>query len=50
MPNHCNNTLGVIGLTKDVESFIDLVKTKIKSSDDDDFSLFENLIPMPKEL
>ena len=50
MPNHCNNTLGVIGLTKDVESFIDLVKTKIKSFDDDDFSLFESLIPMPKEL
>lgn len=47
MPNHCNNTLGVIGLTKDVESFIDLVKVKII---DDDFELFKTLIPMPKEL
>ena len=50
MPNHCNNTLGIIGLTKDVESFLNLVKVKIKSFDDDDFEIFNGLMPMPKEL
>ena len=50
MPNHCNNTLGIIGLTKDVESFFNLVKVESNDVDNVDFEIFNGLMPMPKEL
>ena len=50
MPNHCNNTLGIIGLTKDVESFFNLVKVESNDVDNVDFEILNGLIPMPKEL
>jgi hypothetical protein len=50
MPNHCNNTLGIIGLTKDVESFFNLVKVESTDGDDTNFEILKSLMPMPKEL
>ena len=47
MPNHCNNTLGIIGLTKDVESFFNLVKVESNDVDNVDFEILNGLIPMP---
>jgi len=51
MPNHCNNTLGIIGKIKDVQDFIELVtNTEGSDKEEDKYELFKNLIPMPKEL
>lgn len=50
MPNHCNNTLGITGPTKDVEEFIELVTNKGPDKDENEYELFKNLLPMPKEL
>jgi hypothetical protein len=50
MPNHCNNRLGITGLTEDVEKFIALVKNNGDDKEDNEYNLFESLIPMPKEL
>lgn len=45
MPNHCENTLGVLGKTEDVIEFVNLV-----SKGDDVYEIFKSLKPMPKEL
>jgi hypothetical protein len=50
MPNHCNNTLGITGPTKDIEEFIELVTNKGPDKDENEYELFNNLLPMPKEL
>ena len=50
MPNHCNNTLGITGPTKDIEDFIELVTNKGPDKDENEYELFNNLLPMPKEL
>jgi hypothetical protein len=50
MPNHCNNTLGVLGKTSDVEKFVEFVKSKNKDKTGCEYEIFESLIPMPKEL
>ena len=50
MPNHCNNRLGITGPTEDIEKFIALVKNNGDNKEDDEYNLFESLIPMPKEL
>ena len=50
MPNHCSNSLKIIGPTKDVEQFVTFVKNNGDDKDDNPYELFSNLIPMPKEL
>ena len=45
MPNHCENTLGVLGKTEDVMEFVNLV-----SKGDDVYEIFKSLKPMPEEL
>ena len=50
MPNHCNNTLGITGPKKDIEEFIELVTNKGPDKDENEYELFNNLLPMPKEL
>lgn len=51
MPNHCMNKLGIIGPTKDVQDFIELVTNNDEATKEQDkYELFKNLIPMPKEL
>ena len=50
MPNHCNNRLGITGPTEDIEKFIALVKNNGDDKDENEYNLFESLIPMPKEL
>ena len=50
MPNHCNNKLGITGPIDDVEKFIALVKNNGDDKEENEYNLFESLIPMPKEL
>lgn len=50
MPNHCNNTLGVLGKTEDVEKFVAFVTNDGPDKEDDKYELFKKLIPMPNEL
>ena len=50
MPNHCNNTLGVLGKTEDVEKFVAFVTNNGPDKEDDKYELFKKLIPMPNEL
>ena len=50
MPNHCNNTLGVIGKTEDVEKFITFVTNNGEDKEQNKYQLFKSLMPMPKEL
>jgi hypothetical protein len=51
MPNHCNNKLGIIGPTKDVQDFIELVTNNDDATKEQNkYELFKNLIPMPNEL
>ena len=50
MPNHCSNTLGVLGKTEDVEKFVAFVTNNGPDKEDDKYELFKKLIPMPKEL
>ncbi len=51
MPNHCMNKLGITGPTKDVQDFIELVTNNDEATkEQDQYELFKNLIPMPKEL
>lgn len=50
MPNHCSNTLGIIGPKQDIEDFIELVKNKDENDSDNAYALFENLKPIPEEL
>jgi hypothetical protein len=50
MPNHCNNRLGITGPTEDIEKFIAFVKNNGDDKEDNEYNLFESLIPMPKEL
>jgi len=50
MPNHCNNKLGITGSTEDIEIFIKTVENNGSDKEDNPYELFENLIPMPKEL
>lgn len=50
MPNHCSNKLGITGPIDDVEKFIAFVKNNGDDKDENEYNLFESLIPMPKEL
>ena len=50
MPNHCSNRLGITGPIDDVEKFIAFVKNNGDDKDENEYNLFESLIPMPKEL
>ena len=50
MPNHCNNTLGVAGKTEEVEKFVEFVTNKDLDKKGDEYQIFKNLMPMPKEL
>jgi hypothetical protein len=50
MPNHCSNTLGVLGKTEDVEKFIAFITNNGPDKEENKYQLFKNLIPMPKEL
>jgi hypothetical protein len=50
MPNHCSNKLGITGPIEDVEKFIAFVKNNGDDKDENEYNLFESLIPMPKEL
>ena len=50
MPNHCNNTLGVLGKTEDVEKFIAFVTNNGEDKEQNKYQLFKSLMPMPKEL
>jgi hypothetical protein len=50
MPNHCSNKLGITGPIDDVEKFIAFVKNNGDDKDENQYNLFESLIPMPKEL
>lgn len=50
MPNHCNNTLGVLGKTEDVEKFITFVTNNGEDKEENKYQLFKSLMPMPKEL
>lgn len=45
MPNHCENTLGVLGQTEDITEFINFI-----SKGDDIYEIFKSLKPMPEEL
>jgi hypothetical protein len=50
MPNHCSNTLGVLGKTEDVEKFIAFITNDGPDKEENKYQLFKNLMPMPKEL
>jgi len=50
MPNHCSNTLGVLGKTEDVEKFIAFITNNGPDKEENKYQLFKNLMPMPKEL
>lgn len=50
MPNHCNNKLGITGPIDDVEKFVAFVKNNGDDKEENEYNLFESLIPMPKEL
>lgn len=50
MPNHCNNTLGVLGKTEEVEKFVEFVTNKDFVKKGDEYTIFKNLMPMPEEL
>ena len=50
MPNHCSNTLGVLGKTEDVEKFIAFVTNNGEDKEQNKYQLFKSLMPMPKEL
>lgn len=50
MPNHCNNTLGVLGKTEDVEKFVAFVTNNGEDKEQNKYQLFKSLMPMPKEL
>ena len=50
MPNHCNSKLGITGPTEDIEIFIKTVENNGSDKEANPYELFENLIPMPKEL
>lgn len=49
MPNHCENTLGVLGKTEDVIKFINFITVEPDESGDK-YKLFKSLSPTPKEL
>lgn len=50
MPNHCQNNLGITGKVEDIEKFIAFVKNNGDDKEENEYNLFESLIPMPKEL
>lgn len=51
MPNHCQNTLGVLGKTEDVIEFINFITLdESTGSSDDKYKIFRSLSPMPIEL
>jgi len=49
MPNHCENTLGVLGKTEDVMEFINFIAVE-SNEGGDKYKIFQSLSPSPKEL
>lgn len=50
MPNHCNNKMGIIGPTEDIEVFLKTVEIKESDKEDQPYKLFNGLMPTPIEL